>query len=242
MTVKRISVWSGPRNVSTALMYAFAQRGDTTVVDEPLYAHYLNVTGADHPGREEVLNAQEIDPDNVIRKVILGSYSTPVLFIKNMAHHLIDIDRAFLNKLINVLLIRDPDEMLPSLLKVIPRPTLRDTAYNAQYRLFELLKEQGSTPVIIDSKELLTDPPVILRKLCERVGIPFEGAMLSWEAGPRPEDGVWARYWYDTVHRSTGFKPYRPKQETVPDAFTDLLEKSRRYYEKLYRHALKVSG
>lgn len=237
----RISLWSGPRNVSTALMYSFAERSDTTVIDEPFYAHYLKTTGAGHPGREEVLASQPTDAQKVIEETLLSEYEKPVLFIKNMAHHLEGLDTDFLPKLTNILLIRDPEQMLPSLIRKIPDPVMRDTAYEHQYELYRRLKDTGDEPLVIDSSELLKDPKYMLHNVCELLGIPFDKSMLSWEAGPRPEDGVWARYWYHNVHRSTGFKPYRPKDEPVPERLQPLLEECRHYYQILFENAIKVN-
>jgi len=232
-------MWSGPRNVSTALMYAFAQRSDTKVVDEPLYACYLEATGAEHPGREQVLASQSRDAREVIETVVRGNYEEPVLFIKNMAHHMVDVERAFMAGLINLFLIRDPREMLPSLARTIPNPTLRDTAYKKQHELFRYtVDELGQRPVVIDSKKLLLDPESILKQVCSRIGISFEPEMLHWEKGPIPEDGVWAKHWYHNVHNSTGFKPYSPKEEPVPGHLEELLSTCLDYYNEMEPYSI----
>lgn len=237
-------MWSGPRNVSTALMYAFAQRSDTKVVDEPFYAHYLLQSGADHPGRAQVLESQPKDPSIVLRNLLEDNSRKPVLFLKNMAHHMIEMDHS-LSKLIqefsHIFLIRNPKEMLLSLDKVIPNPTLRDTAYQHQFDLFTRVKASDAPCCIIDSKELLQDPEAVLSQLCERLEIPFEDSMLSWKAGPIPEDGVWADHWYDTIHQSTGFKPYTPKSSPLPDRLVPLYKECRSFYNKLFAHAIKVN-
>lgn len=238
MTVTRISVWSGPRNVSTALMYSFHQRHDTTVVDEPLYAHYLVRSGVDHPGRAEVLAAQDSDGEAVIRDVVLGPVATQVLFLKNMAHHLGGLDWSFLTELTNVILTRHPAEMLPSLIQQVPHPDLEGTGLPVQVELLDYILDRGEDPLVIDSRLLLEDPAGMLASLCDRVGIPFDEAMLSWEAGPIPEDGVWAPYWYDSVHRSTGFSPYRPKRAEVPDRLRPLLAQALPLYERLVAYSL----
>lgn len=238
--MQRICLWSGPRNVSTALMYSFAQRGDTKVIDEPLYAHYLAVTGAGHPGREEVLSNLQKDAQKVIEEVILADYPRPVLFIKNMAHHLIEVETNFLDSFRNVFLIRDPKEMLPSLIRKIPEPVMRDTAYRHQWELFEHLTKRDNMPIILDARELLLDPQGVLQHFCKQLDISFENTMLEWKAGPIPEDGVWAKHWYHNVHQSTGFKPYKPKAEDVPARLQPLLEECLRYYERLYEHAIKA--
>ena len=238
MDIRRICLWSGPRNVSTALMYAFAQRSDTQVIDEPLYAHYLAHTGVDHPGRQEVLDAQDQDGERVVRRVILGSTERPVLFMKQMAHHLEGLDWSFLQQTVNVLLIRDPAEMLPSLVHQIPNPTLRDTGLGMQQQLLAQLHRWGQRPPVLDARQLLLDPPSVLRQLCGRLDIPFDEAMLSWPAKPLPEDGVWAPHWYHNVHRSTGFQPYRSKNVAVPSHVEPLLASCAACYRELYAHAL----
>ena len=240
MPKHRLLLWSGPRNVSTALMYSFAQRPDTRVVDEPLYAHYLAVSGAAHPGREEVLASQEQDASKVVRDLILGPGDRPVLFFKQMAHHLVGVDRAFLSKTVNVILTRDPREMLPSLRVQLGIPVLRDTGYAVQTGLLTELRELGQDPPVLDAREVLTNPRGVLTELCMRLGIPFEDAMLAWKPGPRPEDGVWAPHWYKNVHRSTGFERYRPKSEPFPRELEPLLAECSPHYEALSRVAIRA--
>lgn len=234
----RLSMWSGPRNVSTALMYSFRQRSDTVVVDEPLYGHYLNTTGADHPGDEEVMEQMDCDGERVVREVILGPCERPVHFFKNMAHHLTGLDRGFLSRITNVLLIRNPEQVLTSLIRQIPNPTLRDTGLAEQVDILNTALDHGQDPVVLDAKELLLDPPGVLREACERLGLPFEEAMLRWPAGPKPEDGIWAKHWYANVHASTGFGAYRPKAEPLPERLRPLLKECAPLYEKLRRYAI----
>ena len=236
----RLSMWSGPRNVSTALMYAFRQRSDTEVVDEPLYGAYLHTTGADHPGAREVMDQMETDADQVIQDVLLAEPSpeAPVRFFKNMAHHLRGLDRGFLDGMTHLLLTRDPREMLPSLAHQLPHPTLADTGYPEQIELLERAEQAGHAPVVLDARELLLDPEGVLREACRRLGLPFEPAMLRWPAGPKPEDGVWAPHWYASVHASTGFAPYRPKTAPFPERLRPLLDACRPLYERLSAHAI----
>lgn len=236
-----ISLWSGPRNVSTALMYSFAQRDDTKVVDEPLYAHYLKVTGFEHPGREEVLSSQENEGRKVIEQIFRKEVSDKNLFIKNMAKHLIELDREFLSELKNILLIRDPKEMLPSFLKQVKEPTLQETALKDQLELMEELIAREIPVVIVNSKDLLLDPEGTLRELCRFTGLEFQNEMLAWEAGPRPEDGIWAKYWYHNVHKSTGFGIYEPKEAQIEDEFQPFLEECQHYYYQLNSHSTKKS-
>lgn len=236
----RLNVWSGPRNVSTALMYSFAQRADTRVVDEPLYAHYLRVTGLDHPGRDVVLASQRNDGEAVVRDVVLGPCDREVLFLKQMAHHLLEVDRGFLARCENVLLTRDPRDMLPSLAENIPEPVLRDTGYAAQLSILEDLRRLGREPAVLVASEILKDPRAVLAQLCERLGLPFDESMLSWPAGPRPEDGAWAPHWYASVHRSTGFAPWKPKDEPFPSRLRPLLDEVQPIYEQLSRLAIRA--
>ena len=186
MSTIRICAWSGPRNVSTALMYAFAQRRDTRALDEPLYAHYLKTTGLDHPGRDEIIAAMDSDGARVVGDLILGRCDRPILFMKQMTHHLGGLDLSFLSKTRNVLLIREPREVLLSLSQLLENPTLEDTGLSRQVDLFHELERLGQTPPVVDSRELLLDPRGVLIELCARVGIPFDQAMLSWPEGPHP--------------------------------------------------------
>lgn len=235
----RISLWSGPRNVSTALMYSFRQRPDTTVVDEPLYAHYLSRTGVIHPGRDDVLAAQSHDGEAVVRDVILGEVPTPVLFVKNMGHHLRGLDWSFLGRLHNVILTRDPAEVLASFIKQVPDPDLEGTGLPVQVELLEATLAEGRRPLVVDSRLLLTDPRSVLTQLLDAIGLDFDERMLSWPSGPVPEDGVWAPHWYASVHRSTGFGEYRPKDEPVPESVQPVLEQARPLYDRLLAHAIR---
>ncbi len=242
MKTLRLCLWSGPRNVSTALMYSFAQRADTRVIDEPFYAHYLRVSGAEHPGRDQVLAAMDNDGDAVVRNVVLGPCDRSVLFMKQMAHHLVDLDLGFLEQTTHVLLVRDPADMLRSLVHQLPDPKLRDTGFAVQSELFERLIELGHDPPVLESRQLLLDPRGVLTQLCNRLGIDFDPAMLSWPAGARPEDGVWAPHWYHNVHRSQGFAPFVEKIGAFPKQLEPLLQECRPHYQKLFRSALKAGA
>lgn len=235
---KRICVWSGPRNISTALMYSFAQRVDTTIVDEPLYAHYLTHTDAKeyHPGAEEVIADQENDGQKVIEDVVFGEYDTPVVFFKHMTHHLVDLDWSFMKDTINVILTRDPKEMLPSFVKQINEPEMKDVGYAQHLELMEYLRSIGQSPIVIDSKEVLMDPRKKLTEICEFLGLSFDENMLNWKPGARPEDGIWAKHWYHNVHTSTGFQPYKPKAEPFPEELRELLVECAECYDKILAH------
>ena len=221
-------------------MYSFAQRSDMRVVDEPLYGHYLRVSGARHPGGDEVMAKSNCDGDSVMRQLMTLSAEIPeTLFIKHMAHHLVQLDLAFLDETHNVLLIREPREMLPSLTIQVPQATLADTGLRRQCQLLQELNARDQETVVIDSRELLINPGAVLFELCKRLGLSFEKAMLKWPAGPRAEDGVWARHWYHAVHKSTGFDEYRPKKG-FPAKLQSLLDECQPWYDELYDQAIRA--
>ncbi len=199
------------------------------------------MSGADHPGRDEVLAAQDDDGERVVREVILGPCDRPVLFLKLMAHHLVDLDLGFLDHTLNVFLIRHPAEVLASLVNQIPEPSLADTGMATQAAMLDDLERRGQSPPVIDSRELLLDPPGVLAQLCARLGLAFGDEMLSWPEGGREEDGVWAPHWYRNIHRSTGFLPYRPKTDPFPDRLQPLLEECRPHYDRLFARALRAT-
>ena len=234
MTI-RIYLVSGPRNISTALMYSFRQRSDTTVYDEPLYGHYLAYTGIDHPGGDEVMAIEPTDGEAAIRDIILGDYDTPVAFFKSMGHHTLGVglDLSFLDRVTSVFLTREPRAMLTSLVENLPEATVEMTGLPYQAELVRRIVAGGGSPIVVDSKQILLDPSSVLSELCRRIGVPWDPAMLTWPAGPKPEDGVWAKYWYATVHRSTGFAPYREKVAELPLRYSALLEECERHYREL---------
>ena len=236
---KIICLWSCPRNISTALMYSFAQRTDTVVFDEPLYAHFLKVSGAKHPAREQVLQDLENDGNKVVQEVILQK-SEKLLFHKLMTHFLIGIDTEFLSEVMNIIFIRNPQEIIFSYSKVIPNPTMEDIGVKQQYELYLALEERGKTPIVLDSKYLLQNPKQLLKKLCSLLGIPFDECMLKWEKGARKEDGVWASYWYKNIHNSTGFLPYTEKEITLTDSNAELAEECLSYYEFLTAKSIQL--
>ncbi|MCC6406576.1 MAG: sulfotransferase family protein [Planctomycetes bacterium] len=223
-------------------MYSFAQRTDTRVVDEPLYAHDLRVSGADHPGRDDVLAWQDSNGARVVERVILGPCEKPVVFFKQMAHHLVELDRGFMAHTANVILTRDPGEMLPSLAQNLATPTLADTGYRAQCELYDQLVALGQEPPVLEAREILLDPRGVLTQLCARLGLRFQERMLKWKPGPRPEDGCWAKHWYANVHTSTGFQTYKKKQAPFPRRLGPLLKECKPYYERLAALALKAEA
>lgn len=235
--VRIINLVSGPRNISTALMYSFAQRPDTTVVDEPFYAVYLSSTGLNHPGRDEVLRAQSDDEEEV-RRQLNTMNDRPVLFVKNMAHHMEVMRHPFLGDAVNLFLIRDPYLILTSYTQVIEQPVMRDIGLEYQYTLFRGLCENGYSPLVADAADILRAPEATLKKICDAVDIPFDPCMLSWPAGPKPYDGVWAPYWYTNVHRSSRFDTRVTERRPLPAHLEALYQQASRYYEKLRAFSL----
>lgn len=236
----RINLWSSPRNVSTAMMYAWRQRDDTTVIDEPLYAHYLRRSGRDHPGRDDVLTAQDDDGAAVVRDILLGDHERPVVVFKHMAKHLIELDRGFLSDCANVLLTRDPWEMLTSFQQQVPDTTIADTGLIEMVEILESVEAEGADPIVVEAKTLLADPAAVLAELCHRLGLAFDDAMLSWPAGPKPEDGVWAPHWYDAVHRSTGWARWQPKDAQLLPELEPVLAQAMPLYDRLQERAIDL--
>ncbi len=228
-------MWSGPRNISTAMMRSFGSRADTVVVDEPLYAHYLAVTGLDHPGREAVLAGQPNRWQDVAAQ-LTGPVpaGADVYYQKHMAHHLLpDIGRSWLGALTHAYLIRDPAHVVASYARVRGEPALADLGYPQQVEIF---RAYGGP--VVDAADVLRDPAAVLGRLCAALGLSFDPAMLSWAPGPRATDGVWAPHWYAAVSASTGFAPYDPAPAEVPARLRPLVEAARPYYDELAAHRL----
>jgi hypothetical protein len=230
-------MWSGPRNISTALMRSWAARPDCTVVDEPFYAFYLARTGLEHPARDDIMRSQPTDWSTVATTLTEGPLAADatVFYQKHMTHHLLpEVDRSRLAGLRHAFLVRDPAEVLRSYAKVRTEPTLEDLGLPQQVELYE----RFGGPVV-DARDVLTDPETLLRLLCASLDVAFEPAMLSWPAGPQDTDGVWGPHWYDTVWRSTGFTPYRPPAEPLPTHLHALNERCRPFYDALAAHCLR---
>ena len=235
---KIICLWSCPRNVSTALMYSFGSREDTSVFDEPLYAHYLKKSKLKHPGREETLKSLECDGEKVIRDIILKP-TNQINFHKLMTHFLIDLKLDFLKKVTNILFIREPREIIHSYHKVIPFPTIDDIGVEKQFKLYNHLKKTNNNVIVLDSKDLLLEPEKTLRILCDEIKIPFDKKMLKWEKGPKKEDGVWAKYWYENVHKSSCFKKYKEQEIVLDPINVNVLKEAEKYYKILALKAIK---
>jgi hypothetical protein len=224
-------------------MYSFAELPGVRVIDEPLYGHYLRVSGANHPGRDEIMATMNGDGGAVMRNLLRQQAEDPshLLFMKHMAHHLIELDPGFLRSTNNIFLIRDPREMLPSLTIQLPHATLSDTGLRRQWELYTELRDSGQHPIVLDSRELLLNPEGVLRQLTLHLNIEFTSGMLTWKAGARDEDGVWAPHWYHAVHKSTGFALYEAKTD-FPDHLQPLLNDCKPWYEKLHDQALRSNA
>jgi hypothetical protein len=222
-------------------MRSWENRSDTAVVDEPFYAHYLAVTGKDHPGKEQVIAAGGTDWRRVVQRLtgpVPGGKT--IYYQKLMTHHLLpSMGRDWFGQLRHCFLIRHPREMLTSYIKIVDQPTLEDTGYPQQTEIFEWVREHtGEIPPVIESTSVLNEPEMTLRALCERLGIPFEPAMLAWPPGPRATDGVWAPHWYAEVEKTTSFRPYRAKAEPIPESLGELYQECLAHYEQLAAHRL----
>ena len=238
----RIAMWSGPRNISTAMMRSWGNRPDTFVCDEPFYAFYLRATGQEHPGRDEVITAGETDSRNVIAQ-LTGPVPNGkrIFYQKQMTHHLLpEIDRSWLASVANCFLIRDPAEVIVSYMKKNQEPSLEDIGFVQQAEIFDWVRASTrATPPVVDARDVLENPERILRLLCEAVGVEFSNAMLTWPPGLRETDGIWAKHWYREVETSTGFKKPATARAVVPERLTEVCDRARECYDRLAEYRLK---
>ncbi|MDA9719629.1 HAD family hydrolase [bacterium] len=237
----RIAMWSGPRNISTAMMRSWESRTDTFVIDEPFYAHYLSVTNANHPGRDEIIQDGETDQSIVSKGLISDTDdSCSIYFQKHMTHHMIpSVDREWMKDVVNCFLIRDPKDMILSYIKVNSNLSMHLLGLEEQYELFEYVtKINGRAPPVVDSKDILMDPRKTLSLLCEKVGVIFSEEMLSWSKGVRDTDGIWAKYWYKNVINSTGFNIYKEKDDDVPSKYLGLYNECIKIYKELAKYKI----
>lgn len=237
----KIAMWSGPRNLSTAMMYSFAARPDCAVWDEPFYAAYLAATGIDHPMKEAVIAATQVDA-GAVAAACTGAVpdGKAVYYQKHITLHMIpEFDRGFMKALTNVFLIRHPARVVASYSRKREAPTLADIGFVQQAELFDQVAGwMGRAPVVVDSADIRANPRETLEKLCTALGISFDPAMLRWPAGPKPYDGAWAPHWYNAVHASTGFdEPEGPPPDLSGD-YARLADQALPYYEKLRAIAL----
>ena len=238
----RLAMWSGPRNISTAMMRSWGNRPDTFVCDEPFYAHYLQATGRDHPGADEVIAHGETDWRKVVQQ-LTGPVpeAKAVFYQKQMTHHLLpQIDRTWLRALTNCFLIRDPREVIISYIKKNSDPSLEDIGFVQQAEIFDWVRaETGTLPAVVDARDVLANPRRLLELLCDSVGVEFHDGMLSWPPGLRETDGIWAKHWYGEVATSTGFREPSPREEEeVPARLREIYGKARECYARLYEHRL----
>jgi hypothetical protein len=238
----RVAMWSGPRNISTAMMRAWENRPDCVVVDEPLYAAYLARTGIDHPGRDEVLSSQPTDTGEVIRSLAAPlRHGAAVHYAKHMTHHINDaMELTWTLDYRNVLLIRDPAEVVASYVRSREACEPADIGLPQQERLLRFWQAQHVAPPVIDAGDFLRNPEAYLRWLCNWLGIEFTGRMLRWPAGPRPSDGVWGTHWYAAVWRSTGFEPWRPREVDLSLHDAAVAEACRPAYEQMHELRLRL--
>jgi len=235
-----INLVSNPRNLSTALMYSFAQRSDTTVIDEPHYGVYLTKTGYDHPGREDILNALP-HSEQAAMQAIDDAHTKPVLFLKNMAHHIRLLDSTdWMRNCFHVLYIRDPRRIIASFSQVITAPTVQDVGMDDQYQVWQYLRDNQLPYCVLNSDDLLQDAEATLSKLCSVIGIPFEPQMLHWPSGPKAYDGVWWPYWYASVHKSTGFISKLSAMPVLGDDLLALAEQCHPYYDALQNDVSRI--
>ena len=238
----RIAMWSGPRNISTAMMRAWGNRPDTLVIDEPFYAYYLKATGKQHPGADEIIAFGETDWRKVIEQ-LTGPIPNAkrIFFQKQMAHHLLpEVDREWLGAVTNCFLIRDPREVIASYIKKREDPALPDLGFIQQAEILDFVRiRTGSIPPIVDAKDVLENPERMLRLVCEAVGIEFSESMLSWPPGLRQTDGVWARHWYGEVAKTTSFQPYRARRPKVPAHLREIYDRCSEYYDRFYEYRLR---
>jgi hypothetical protein len=238
----RIAMWSGPRNISTAMMRAWGNRADTAVIDEPLYAYYLERTGKQHPVAAEVIAQGETDWRKVVPRLTQDPIPDDkrIYFQKQMTHHLLpEIDRAWIVDLTNCFLIRDPREVILSYIKKNPDPELEELGFVQQCEIFDFVRERTkSVPPVVDADDVLRNPERMLRLLCEAIGVEFDKAMLSWPPGLRETDGIWAKHWYDAVARSTSFEPYKARTGKIPDGMSKIHKRCQECYDKLYEDRL----
>jgi len=239
----RIAMWSGPRNISTAMMRAWENREDTAVIDEPFYAHYLHATGVNHPGREEVLKSQNTDAEEVAA-MLTGPIpdGKPIWYQKHMTQHMLsDMSLDWLDQVSNCFLIRDPEQVVASFTIQRPDAAAWELGFEQQARLFDHVCDKlGHAPPVIDAADVLKDPRGTLSALCAKLGIPFTERMLHWPPGPRASDGVWAPHWYAAVERSTGFALYREREPELSDFQWELADQCKAHYERLAKHRLQI--
>jgi len=239
-----IAMWSGPRNISTAMMRSFENRADCAVWDEPFYAAYLNTTGLDHPIHDKVIAAGTLDWDQV-RTQILGAApgNAAIFYQKHMSHHMLPgVGRDWIMRARNCFLIRRPENVLASYAAKREDVTLGDIGFIEQAEIFEMVADSlGAAPPVVDAADVLAAPETMIPNLCDALGIPFDDTMMSWPAGRRDSDGVWAAHWYNSVEKSTGFMPPRAdtRRSELPVHLAEIAEQATPAYEALSKYRIK---
>ena len=236
-----IAMWSGPRNLSTALMRSFENRSDSFVSDEPFYPFYLYKTGHHHPMKDKIIESGQINYNQII-KSITGTipHSKKIWYQKHMAHHILSgLDFNWIKKMNNCLLIRHPKDVILSYSKKNVIESIYQLGYLQQIEIYKMLaKEMGTPPIIIDAQDLLREPKKMLVEICKNLRITFDDKMLSWPQGVRKTDGIWGRHWYKQVEASTGFKPYVKTNRIIPSQYQDLYNECMEYYNFLYQNRI----
>lgn len=236
---RRIAMWSGPRNISTTMMRSFENRPDCAVIDEPFYAHYLTVTGLEHPMRQEILASQPRDWQEVVCTLTTAN-PAKVHFQKHMCHHLTpEIDRTWLTELDHFFLIREPARMVASYADRMEAVTVQDLGLEEERMLYDYIADlTGRQPAIVDAHDILADPRAMLKSLCARLEIPFSDSMLAWPAGKRESDGVWAPHWYRSVETSTGFRPPDEREPDLADHLQEIVDACLPHFHYLHEQRL----
>ncbi|MBE3636820.1 sulfotransferase-like domain-containing protein [Mangrovicoccus algicola] len=237
-----IAAWSGPRNLSTAMMYAFGARTDAAVWDEPFYAAYLEATGLDHPMREEIIAAGPRDAGEVAARCAAPHPSgRPVFYQKHMTHHMVPaMPRGWFGAVTHLFLIRHPARVLASYAQKRENPDLADIGFAQQAEIFAAIRAGGQDPVVVDSHDIRDDPAGMMDALCDRLGIARDPGMIRWPAGGHADDGVWASHWYDAVHGSTGFAGAEGPLPGLPADLQSVCDAALPHYEALKPFALKA--
>jgi hypothetical protein len=240
MQTKRIAMWSGPRNLSTALMRSFASRRDCSVIDEPFYAAYLKATGIDHPMRNLILDSYNSNPSEIADNCFKGKTDKAIQYQKHMTHHMVPcFDYSFVHKVSNAFLIRSPEKVIKSFGKKITKFGIDDLGFSQQVNLFKTISDKlGKAPPVIDADELCANPKAVLISLCSSLGINFDDKMLSWNKGHHSYDGIWGSYWYKSVYKSTKFSPPTTSYEIGSDFEAQLIDEAEPYFQILNNYKI----
>ena len=230
-----VACWSGPRNISTALMRSWSSRKDTFVTDEPFYAYYLKETKLKHPLYKEIIDKYSSNYDEVVNYLINRiPKDKKIWYQKHMAHHIFSFNNIeWINNCENCILLRHPKEVISSYSKKNKLNSVEELGYPQQYEIIKYLKKINKSYVIIDSSELLKNPEKVLSNWCMKINIKFDKSMLRWEKGNYDSDGIWWKSWYDNVIKTTGFKEYEKKDINIENKYDSIYNESMKYYTYL---------